>query len=114
MFHLDLQAGQHRLELNPFWKGGGTGLPDAAAAVPLSGTGDGGLSWLRKALQRCIETAKEENRSVEEVAAERYGVSRDSSAFLLFLLIIIQIFVELCKLCLPIGTLFKDTMATLK
>lgn len=77
-------------------------MPDAAAAAPVSGTGDGGLSWLRKALQRCIEAAKEENRSVEEVAAERYGVSRDSSTFLLFLFIIIQVYyysdvIKLCK-----------------
>ena len=37
--------------------------------------GDGGVGWLRKALKRCEEQAQEEGRSVEEVAAQRYGVS---------------------------------------
>ena len=37
--------------------------------------GDGGASWLRRAYQRCIEQASEEGRSLEDIAAERYGVS---------------------------------------
>ena len=37
--------------------------------------GDGGASWLRRAYQRCVEQAKEEGRSLEDIAAERYGVS---------------------------------------
>ena len=37
--------------------------------------GDGGVAWLRKAVQRCEEQAAERGVSVDEVAAERYGVA---------------------------------------
>ncbi|XP_077519461.1 CWF19-like protein 2 isoform X1 [Amblyomma americanum] len=72
------QPGQHQRELNPYWKEGGTGLPkDEAAptepALASSSVGDGGLKWLRRAYQRIREQAAEEGRSMEEVAAERYG-----------------------------------------
>lgn len=73
-----LQPGQHQRELNPYWKDGGTGLPEELPPKNdvLDGTtGDAGLGWLHKAMQRCIEMAKEENRTVEEVVAERHGVS---------------------------------------
>lgn len=66
------------MELNPYWKDGGTGLPEELSSkndVLDSMTGDAGLGWLHKAMQRCIEMAKEENRTVEEVVAERHGVS---------------------------------------
>ena len=76
-----LQPGQHARELNPYWKDGGTGLPSeeqdnlpsssSSASAPV---GDGGLGWLKKAYQRAKEQAKEENKSLEEVAAERWGV----------------------------------------
>jgi len=68
-------------ELNPYWKDGGAGLPlehpdhnpepPSCTAVR---TNDGGLSWWQKAYQRCTELAAEENRPLEEIAAERYGV----------------------------------------
>ena len=67
-------------ELNPYWKDGGTGLPseqmDHNPPPPSTTvrTNDGGLSWWRKAYQRCTELAAEENRPIEEIAAERYGV----------------------------------------
>jgi len=69
-------------ELNPYWKDGGIGLPlehpDHNPPPPPSSTAvrtnDGGLSWWRKAYQRCTELAAEENRPLEEIAAERYGV----------------------------------------
>jgi len=71
-------------ELNPYWKDGGTGLPSEhtdhnpppppPASSTAVRTNDGGLSWWRKAYRRCTELAAEENRSLEEVAAERYGV----------------------------------------
>ena len=67
-------------ELNPYWKEGGTGLPsehtDHNPPPPSTAArkNDGGLSWWRKAYQRCTELAAEENRPLEEVAAERYGV----------------------------------------
>jgi len=67
-------------ELNPYWKDGGMGLPAEDTdhnPQPPSTVGrmnDGGLSWWRKAYQRCTELAAEENRPLEEIAAERYGV----------------------------------------
>ncbi|KAJ8410813.1 hypothetical protein AAFF_G00187700 [Aldrovandia affinis] len=71
------QAGLHKLELNPFWKDGGSGLPPQKSfAAPPQRAGvvdDGGLSWLRKAYQRMREQAEREQRSLEAVVAERYG-----------------------------------------
>ena len=40
-----------------------------------TGVGDSGLTWLRKSYQRCVEQAREEGRPLEELAAERWGVS---------------------------------------
>ncbi|XP_035240387.1 CWF19-like protein 2 isoform X2 [Anguilla anguilla] len=71
------EAGLHKLELNPFWKDGGTGLPPQESAVaPIKKAAvvdDGGLSWLRKSYQRMREQAEREQRSLEAVVAERYG-----------------------------------------
>ena len=79
------QPGQHARELNPYWKDGGVGLPQdiAASSKPVTApvtsapkvAGDGGLMWIRKAVDRCLEQAKETGVSVEEIAADRYGVS---------------------------------------
>ncbi|XP_022241343.1 CWF19-like protein 2 isoform X1 [Limulus polyphemus] len=61
-------------ELNPYWKHGGTGLPqEETAETTRHQTGDAGLSWLRRAYRRIKEKAQEENRSMEDVAAERWG-----------------------------------------
>ncbi|KAL3879004.1 hypothetical protein ACJMK2_031326 [Sinanodonta woodiana] len=76
------QPGMHSRELNPYWKEGGTGLPQAnkeqirSVDSKLPRPGDGGISWLKKAYQRCEEKAKEEGRSLEDVAAERWGSLR--------------------------------------
>ncbi|XP_056120109.1 CWF19-like protein 2 [Rhinichthys klamathensis goyatoka] len=71
------QAGLHKLELNPYWKDGGSGLPpEATSRTALRKAGvvnDGGVSWLRKSYQRMKEQADREQRSVESVVAERYG-----------------------------------------
>lgn len=73
------QPGQHERELNPYWKDGGVGVPMEKAEVlqeptlVKSSVGDGGLKWLRRAYQRIQEQAADEGRSLEEVAAERYG-----------------------------------------
>ncbi|XP_056613355.1 CWF19-like protein 2 isoform X2 [Triplophysa dalaica] len=71
------QAGLHRLELNPYWKDGGRGLPPGDAAgtvVKRAGVvNDGGVSWLQKSYQRMNEQAEREKRSVQSVVAERYG-----------------------------------------
>jgi hypothetical protein len=76
---LIFQPGTHEKELNPYWKDGGTGLPEEqkkSTGKPASaGVGDAGLSWLKKSYQRCVEQAKEEGRPLEELAAERWGVS---------------------------------------
>ncbi|XP_076359633.1 CWF19-like protein 2 isoform X2 [Tachypleus tridentatus] len=61
-------------ELNPYWKHGGTGLPqEETAEITRHQTGDAGLSWLRRAYRRIKERAQEENRTMEDVAAERWG-----------------------------------------
>ena len=76
-----LQPGQHALELNPYWKDGGTGLPEnkPEATAPDAGVaglvGDGGVGWWRKAYSRCEEQAKETGKTLEQVATERYGVN---------------------------------------
>ena len=87
------KPGQHPRELNPFWKDGGAGLPSAAgetatdppptscqstkrAAVSLGSrktVGDGGRSWLLRAYKRALEQASEGDRSLEEIAIERWG-----------------------------------------
>uniref|UniRef100_A0A672MQW1 CWF19-like protein 2 n=1 Tax=Sinocyclocheilus grahami TaxID=75366 RepID=A0A672MQW1_SINGR len=73
------QAGLLRLELNPYWKDGGSGLPQedtSSTAVKKAGVvNDGGVSWLRKSYQRMKEQADREQRSLESVVAERYGVN---------------------------------------
>ncbi|KAM4567123.1 CWF19-like protein 2 isoform 2-T2 [Odontesthes bonariensis] len=73
------QAGLHKLELNPYWKDGGTGLPPVETAVTKKGpvVNDGGLSWLRKSYQRMKEQAEREQRSLNDVVAERYGSVED-------------------------------------
>ena len=74
---LTLEAGQHARELNPFWKDGGTGLPEEEReqkkSSPGKTAGDGGYGWWKKAYDRCVEQAKEEDRTLEDVAADRYG-----------------------------------------
>ncbi|XP_023231806.1 CWF19-like protein 2 isoform X2 [Centruroides sculpturatus] len=74
------KPGQHERELNPYWKDGGIGLPSESSyestnerVLPEKTVGDAGLNWLRRAYKRIKEQAEEENRSMEEVAAERWG-----------------------------------------
>ncbi|CAG5114770.1 unnamed protein product, partial [Candidula unifasciata] len=77
-----LEPGRNARELNPYWKDGGTGMPEEnpdkhkqnrSSVLLASAAGDGGLSWLRKAYDRCKQQALDEGRSLEEVAAERWG-----------------------------------------
>ncbi len=74
---LSTQPGQSEREINPFWKDGGKGLPEAKRNLPTvkPGIADGGAGWLRKAFQRIVERAKQEDRSVADLAAEKWGVS---------------------------------------
>ncbi|KAM9733173.1 CWF19-like protein 2 isoform 1-T1 [Menidia menidia] len=77
------QAGLHKLELNPYWRDGGTGLPpEETASTTATKKGgpvvnDGGLSWLRKSYQRMKEQAEREHRNLSDVVAERYGSMED-------------------------------------
>ena len=64
-------VGRSAMELNPFWKGGGDGLPTqhaqaaavrggGVAAPPPGAVGDGGASWRLKALKRAqVQAAAE-------------------------------------------------------
>jgi len=69
--------------LNPYWKEGGTGLPEevpskkkktSTISVDIA-AGDGGADWWQRAHQRCVEQAKEQGKTLEDVAADRYGVN---------------------------------------
>lgn len=71
------QPGSHARELNPFFKNGGTGLPEEEKKDHMvSGSSPLGLdaAWLRKALQRAEEQAKLEGKPLEEIAIQRWGV----------------------------------------
>uniref|UniRef100_A0A8C7ZD82 CWF19-like protein 2 n=1 Tax=Oryzias sinensis TaxID=183150 RepID=A0A8C7ZD82_9TELE len=71
------QASLEKLELNPFWKDGGSGLPPEEIAgtankkAPV--VNDGGLSWLKNSYRRMKEQAEREQRSLDSVVSERYG-----------------------------------------
>ncbi|XP_054453040.1 CWF19-like protein 2 [Anoplopoma fimbria] len=72
------QAGLHKLELNPYWKDGGSGLPPEKIAGTAAKKGgqvvnDAGLGWLRKSYQRMKEQAERQQRSLNDVVSERYG-----------------------------------------
>ncbi|XP_063807643.1 CWF19-like protein 2 isoform X2 [Pseudophryne corroboree] len=64
-------------ELNPFWRDGGSGLPpeegDVTSVKKVQLVEDGGLSWLKKSLQRMKEQSEKEKRSLEDIVAQRYG-----------------------------------------
>jgi hypothetical protein len=38
--------------------------------------GDAGLEWHQRAYERCKQQAKEEQRPLNEIVSERYGVSK--------------------------------------
>jgi len=65
--------------LNPYWRDGGSGLPEQEKGsdlkLPSKSVGDQGSGWLRKALKRIYEQAQETGEDPEEIAAERWGVS---------------------------------------
>jgi hypothetical protein len=69
-------------------------LPSEESDKPSSSTstaaavGDGGLGWLKRAYQRAKEQAKEESKSLEEVAAERWGVRSILEIFYLFYVVL--------------------------
>ena len=96
------KPGQHPRELNPYWKDGGSGLPqhkpdsnshehpgDSRRERPSESTrersgdstkghsgarvGDGGRSWMLRSYKRAVQQAETEGRSLEQIAAERWG-----------------------------------------
>ncbi|XP_076002698.1 CWF19-like protein 2 isoform X2 [Genypterus blacodes] len=71
------QANLQKLELNPYWKDGGSGLPPeeklSTAVKKGEAVNDGGVGWLKKSLQRMKEQAQREQRSLDDVVTERYG-----------------------------------------
>ena len=96
------KPGQHPRELNPYWKDGGRGLPqdkpgsnshglsgdstkkrssdsmkehsgDSTKHRSSSRVGDGGRSWMLRSYKRAVEQAETEGRSLEQIAAERWG-----------------------------------------
>lgn len=91
-----MKPGQHDREMNPYWKQGGTGLPEDIPSSKKKDTstssssstykmGDCGVGWLKKALDRCYQQAKEENKSVEEIAAAKYGVWSEMQLVIIFI-----------------------------
>lgn len=66
------KPGQSSKELNPYWKNGGSGLPQEDT-VKESTEKIMDPNWLKKSLHRAKEQAAREGRSLEEVAAERWG-----------------------------------------
>ncbi|OQR69800.1 CWF19 protein 2-like, partial [Tropilaelaps mercedesae] len=82
------KPGQHERELNPYWRDGGTGLPqnevdssglkDGAEAsiarnLPTVENRQGHLQFLRRSLKRLREEASAKGLPVEEIAKERWG-----------------------------------------
>lgn len=70
------EMGRSSMELNPFWKDGGDGLPPASNKRKYE-FGDAGSNWRMIKLRKVKEIAEEEGRKVEEVALERYGSLED-------------------------------------
>lgn len=64
--------------MNPFWKNGGTGLPEESKESDLQTGSHQDAEWLKKALKRAKEQARNENIPLETIVAERYGVSLTS------------------------------------
>ncbi|KAK3869139.1 hypothetical protein Pcinc_025533 [Petrolisthes cinctipes] len=72
------KPGSHARELNPFFKDGGSGLPEEKRERSEPGTGAGpspivDAAWLRKAMRRAQEQAQQEGRPLAEIVAVRWG-----------------------------------------
>ena len=67
--------GQHPRELNPYWKDGGCGMPEAKTSQEKRSTrtGDGGRSWILRSYKRAIEQAENEGKELNEIAIKRWG-----------------------------------------
>ncbi|XP_065059112.1 CWF19-like protein 2 [Rhopilema esculentum] len=72
------EPGQHPNELNPYWRDGGSGVPnlpskDETSQLKTERATFGGLDWVKRAYQRAKEQAEEQGRNLEEVVSERFG-----------------------------------------
>lgn len=92
------KPGQSDKELNVYWKDGGNGLPQNS-----SGRSDNqsflDANWLKKSLRRAEEQALRDSRSLEEVAAERWGVSTIKKVIITFIAINAE-FLNLQLMCI--------------
>ncbi|XP_076291702.1 CWF19-like protein 2 [Lasioglossum baleicum] len=66
------KLGQSDKELNPYWKEGGNGLP-SVDSVSTNRDQSMDANWLKKSLKRAQEEAEREGKSLEEIAAQRWG-----------------------------------------
>jgi len=71
---LPSEPGQSDRELNPYWKDGGNGLPQNNVEKS-DNPKILDANWLKKSLRRAKEQAFRDGKCLEEVAAERWGVS---------------------------------------
>ena len=67
-----LELGQHPRELNPYWKKGGSGLPSQGTTEKVDSS-SANRAWFKRAYDRAKQQAEDEGRSLENVAAERWG-----------------------------------------
>ena len=58
-------------ELNPSLRG----QVNENTKTKTSKVGDAGLEWHRRAYERCQQQAKEQQRPLNEIVSERYGVN---------------------------------------
>ena len=64
---------QKKRELNPDLRGDSSKTNLEGNSNPARRIGDGGAAWLRRAFKRAEEQAAAEGKSIEEVAAARWG-----------------------------------------
>lgn len=67
----EIQAVMQERELNP----GLRQQPKQSEPSRVTKVGDAGLEWHRRAYDRCKQQSKDEQRPLEEIVSERYGVS---------------------------------------
>jgi hypothetical protein len=66
------RPGNNFRELNPYFRDGGSGVPEHRIENSQR-IGDGGASWLKRAFKRAQEQAEREGKSIEEIAQVRWG-----------------------------------------
>ncbi|XP_078047936.1 CWF19-like protein 2 [Augochlora pura] len=67
------KLGQSKKELNPYWKNGGNGLPNVVSIKTNADQTEMDANWLKKSLRRAQEEAEREGKTLEEIAANRWG-----------------------------------------